>query len=166
MNLTAFVLCSAICTLLLLPGCVSVNIGPKGPVKSEGVAFVAPVSPFEVLKDAKADGAWKNARTGSSIGYLSSCGDASDTSLEGAMNEMFSGLQNLKTVSSEPTRFNGREALVSEVEGTAEGVRTRVRAIVFKKNGCLYTLSLVGLVNGFEQDRSIFDGFAKGFRAP
>jgi hypothetical protein len=150
----------------LSTGCVSVNIGAKAGVKSQGVSFAEPTAPFEKMDKSRADGAWQNKNNGSTISYFSTCNDPSDPPLDSVSTELFSDLNNFHIVRQEPTRFNGREALDSEVEGTVEGVNTRIRSMVFKKNGCLYSLTLVGLGKQFEEDRPRFSEFLKGFRAP
>lgn len=156
----------AIASIVFATSCVSVNIGPKGAQKSEGVTYNSPGSPFKQLENARADGAWLNSDNGNSISYLSTCNDPADPSLETAAREMVADLKDLQTIKSEVTTFNGREALDNEVEGKVEGVSTRIRSMIFKKNGCLYTISMVGITKTFDQDRSRFAEFLKGFRAP
>lgn len=152
--------------LFLGNACVSVNI-PKGKIeKSKGVEFVAPTHPFERLDPAAADGAWQNKSNGNSISYFSSCGDPGDPSLETVSRELFSDLRNLKVLRSENLSFNGREALDSEVEGSLDGVPTRIHSLVFKKNGCLYTLSYIGVSRAFTSDQNQFEQFLRNFRAP
>ena len=64
------------------------------------------------------------------------------------------------------TASNGREALETEVEGKLDGVMTRIRALVFKKNGCTYTISHIGVPRTFEEDRGRFTEFLGNFQAP
>ena len=156
-----------ICAVLIATAvaCVSVNIGPKGAEKSKGVEVDAPEKPFEAM-DSNADGAWQNRTNGNSISYLSTCNDPADPALENVTRELFSGITELRTIQSKETTFNGREALDSEVIGRVDGVLTRVRAVVFKKNTCLYTISYIGVPKAFEEDRPRFDAFLRNFRAP
>ena len=156
-----------ICAILIATAvaCVSVNIGPKGAEKSKGVDFSPPEKPFENM-NSNADGAWQNRTNGNSISYLSTCNDPADPALETVTRELFSGITELRTIQSKETTFNGREALDSEVIGRVDGVLTRVRAVVFKKNTCLYTISYIGVPKAFEEDRQRFDAFLGSFRAP
>ncbi len=147
-------------------GCISVNLGPKGPEKSKNVGVQAPLAPYQVLKGARADGAWQNPADGNSISYLSTCNEQSDPSLEIATDEVISALGNSKTLSQKKLEFDGREALDTLAEARVEGVPTKIHALVFKKNGCLYTLSLIGLTKSFDKGEPYFDAFVKGFRAP
>jgi hypothetical protein len=151
----------------LVVGCVSLSIGPKAASKSSGVTFDSPSGPFSALSDTKADGAWEDKKNGNVISYLSACGDSvDDTPLTESATETFSDLKDLKTIKAQATTFNGREAYDSEVEGSVEGVATRIRAMLFHKNGCLYTLTYVGLAPSFDTDRESFNTFLKSFHAP
>lgn len=149
-----------------LAACVTVNIGGSKVERSKGVRVTLPAAPYEEIENTRADGAWKNPSNGNSISYLSTCNDPADPSLETATTELFSDLKNLVIKRQATTEFNGREALDSEVEGKIEGILTRVRSVVFKKNGCLYTLSHVGVAKTFDEDKSKFDQFLAGFEAP
>ena len=159
----------ALLTLLAVcatPACVSVNIGAKAPGKSKGVTYVAPTAPFESLSDTSADSAWQNKRNGNSISFYSSCNDPSDPPLEAVSKDLFNDMTELKVIRQESTPFNGRESLNMEVEGKIDGVDTRIRSLVFKKNDCIYTLSFIGLPKSFEQDRARFESFVRSFQAP
>jgi hypothetical protein len=159
------VLASGFATLVL-SGCISLSIGQKGAQKSEDVRFDEPGSSFQALGNTPADKAWQNKDNGNTISYLSSCNDPADPTLASAAQEMTVDLQNPNTIKSEYVRSNGREALDTDTEGRIEGVTTRVRTFIFKKNGCLYTLSYVGISKTFEKNKADFEKFVKGFVAP
>jgi hypothetical protein len=150
----------------LLSGCVSVSIGPKGPEKSKDVVFTAPKSPYKQVKGLRADDAWQNPENGDSISYFSTCNEQSDPTLENATDEMISAFGETKQLSQKKLEFNGRDALDTVGEARVEGVPTKIHALVFKKNGCLYTLSLIGLAKHFASGEKPFDDFVKGFQAP
>ena len=151
---------------LFLTGCISVNIGPKGPEKSKNVQIALPPANYKKLEGVRADGAWRDAKTGNTISFLSTCNEQADPSLEVATDEVLSGLGTTKTLSQKTLEFDGREALDSEAEAKVEGVPTKIRTLLFKKNACLYTLSLVGLTKSFAKGEKDFDTFVKGFQAP
>lgn len=155
-----------ICLTFAVSACVSVNIGPKSGERSKGVSFNVPGAPYQNLKESQADGAWQNRRNGNSISYFSTCNDPADPPLEFAARELFNELKDMSVVRNGQATFNGREALDQEVEGKVDGIITRVRALVFKKNGCLYTLSYIGVPRAFEADRNVFNEFLRGFQAP
>lgn len=149
-----------------LSGCISVNLGPKGPEKSKNVVVTPPPAPFVEKKGFRADGAWQNPKTGTLISYLSTCNEQADPSLEAATDEVISAFGETKTLSQKKLEFNEREALETQAEARVEGVPTKIRALLFKKNGCLYTLTHLGLSKSFDKDTAYFDGFVKGFQAP
>jgi hypothetical protein len=152
--------------IFILSACISVSIGPKGPEKSKNVKVVAPAAPFKEVKGLKADGAWQNANNGNSISYLSTCNEQADPTLEVATDEVISAFGETKQLSQKKLEFDGRDALDTEAEARVEGVPTKIRTLVFKKNGCLYTLSLIGIAKHFAKDGASFETFVKGFEAP
>jgi hypothetical protein len=158
----------AACSIILplAAGCVSLSLAPQTAEKSAGVKFDSPSEPFSQIRSTRADGAWRNSVNGNTISYLSTCNDSADSSLDSATQEMISELEQTQQIRSSRLPFNGREALDTEVDGRVEGVPTRMRVIVFKRNGCLFNINYIGLSSSFDDNRSHFDSFLKGFRAP
>lgn len=146
--------------------CVSINIPPQSTERSSGVVFQPPPSPYSAMKSSRADGAWQNEINGNSISFLSTCNDPADPDLDSVSNEIFAELRNPKIIHSKRIEFNAREALDTEVEGAVDGILTKIHAIIFKKNGCIYTISQVGLASNLAQDRGSFETFLKNFKAP
>jgi hypothetical protein len=151
---------------LLSASCVSVNIGPKAGEHSKQVSFTAPPAPYQALKQTNADNAWQNPKNGNTISYFSTCNDPSDPSIESVGSDLLSELREAKEVSKATVLFNGREGLDQEVEGRVEGIPTKIRAMVFKKNGCVFSVSFIGVSRAFDSDRKVFNEFLKGFKAP
>ena len=152
--------------VFLLSGCLSLNIGPAKPKKSDSVKYVAPPSPFRDFESTNADHAWVNKRNGNSISFLSVCHDPADPSLEMATQDLFNDLSNTQVLKTEHLSFSSREALRSEVKGEIDGVPTQISALVFKKNDCIYTLSYVGVVKAYPEDHIRFETFLSSFEAP
>jgi hypothetical protein len=146
--------------------CVSVSLGPKPGEQSKGVQFASPPPPYEPLEQSRADGAWQNTKNGNSISFFSTCNDPAEPPLEFLSKELFSELGEMKMLRQRLITFNGREALEQEVEGKVDGVLTRIHAVLFKKNGCTYTLSFIGVPNAYENDRAVYAGFLQRFHAP
>lgn len=147
-------------------GCVSLNIQSQKAMKSDGVEFQAPPHPFSALDSSRADGAWQNKGNGNTISYLSDCNDPLEPSQDSVARELFSDLRNVRFRRSESFTYNTRSAVNIEVEGEVEGIATRIHAVVFRKNGCLYTLTFVGVAKSYDDDHVHFNGFLQGFRAP
>lgn len=152
--------------LFAASACVSVNIGPDKGARSSGVNYTAPKEPFKEIDSARADSAWKSEKTGSTIAFQSSCGEAADVALEAAADELFQGFDQKSVINEQRKSFDGREALDAEREGRIDGVDTRIRALIYKKNKCTYVITFVGLPKGFEADRPVFEDFIASFRAP
>jgi hypothetical protein len=168
----------AIVLVLFFSGvsCVSVNIGGGTLEKSTGVVYTSPDSGFKVIKNSRADIAWNNGSTGSTIAFQSTCGDTTDARLESIAEDLFNGFEQRKDLHDERIPFDGREALSHEVEGKVDGVLTRVHAIIYKKNGCSYILTFVSLAKGDVADNARkaaitgdvaqFERFTSSFKAP
>lgn len=157
-------------------GCVSVNIGPGKVERSDGVKFETPQGGFRAIGKSGADSAWNNPSTGSTIAFQSNCGDAAETSLDSIAEDLFVGFEQAKTLKKERVPFDGREALDLEMEGKVDGVQTRVRAVVYRKNDCAYVLTFVALPKSLvadtankpaaSSDLAEFSKFISTFKAP
>ena len=153
--------------MLSCAGCVTVNLGGAGGGKrASGVAYVAPVPPFE--KDARddVDAAWKNQKNGNVISFLSDCKDPSDPPLDHITSGVLSGLADLHYESQTDLTFQSRGARRSVATGKVDGVPTRIDMLVFKRNQCIYILNYVGVQSVFDQNTREFENFLRGFRAP
>ncbi|CAN5462817.1 hypothetical protein BH10BDE1_BH10BDE1_08290 [soil metagenome] len=177
-NSSKFQILFAVVLVLLFSGvsCVSVSLGGSKTEKAKGVAFATPNGNFKEIKNDGADFAWNSGSTGSTIAYQSTCGDTPDARLESIAQDLFGGFEQSKELRDERIPFDGREALSRDVEGKVDGVVTRVRAIIYKKNKCTYILTFVALdktqvadsgrkaaING---DVAEFEKFAASFKAP
>lgn len=168
----------AIVLVLFMSGvsCVSVNIGGGKTERSSGVGYTNPGGGFKPIKNERADFAWNNGSTGSTIAFQSTCGDTTDASLESIAEDLFNGFEQRKELRDERIPFDGREALSREVEGKVDGVMTRVQALIYKKNSCSYILTFVALKKGAVADTSHkaaingdvaeFERFTSSFKAP
>ncbi len=159
----------ALCALLVggaLVNCVSVNIPANKPQKSD-VTVVAPTSPFtQAQTEGAADAVWRNSKNGNNISYLTQCGDKADPELESIRHELALGLAEYRITGSQRFPYNSREALRSYIIGKVDGIETHMDVVIFKKNGCIYTLTLVGVANRLEGDTAAFNQFINGFKAP
>lgn len=153
-------------TILLLGGCVSIELPGAKSKPAQNVAYTPPTTPFKDLKGAGFDKAWLSEKTGNTIAYTSDCGNGNDPSLQQIEAESLSSLNNLQTISSEEISFDGRAALSSTSSGTLDGVPVRLSLLVFKKNGCNYALSYGGTEKQFSSEISQFENFKRNFKAP
>jgi len=155
-----------VCILsLLLGSCVSVQL-PGGKVTpAKGVEYTDPSSPFKDFKASNADKAWISEKTGNTISYLSECGGSNEPSLQQIESDSLSAITDV-TVDSHELMFNGRAARQSVSRGKIDGVPVKMELLVFKKNGCNYTLSYGGVEKQFETEQKYFEKFKENFKAP
>lgn len=152
--------------LFLATACVSVKIPSASGNPAKDVKFDAPASPYGEIKISSADKAWLSSKTGNTISFISDCNSSEDPSLEQLQNDNLGVLEDLKVVKSDKGEFNGREALFTVAQGDVDGVPVETRLVIFKKNGCNYTLSYGGVLKTFESERHVFDSFVATFKAP
>ena len=161
---------SRICILIVvvtsLAACVSVGLSGGKVERAKDVEWRAPGSPFQNSQGASLDHVWKNPRNGNSISYLSECTDNSDPDLETVQQGILRGVRKLEILASETFNYNEREALKTHARGKVDGVATDMELVIFKKNGCIYTLNYVGVSRHFEANQKNFDEFLKSFKAP
>lgn len=152
-------------TLLSCVSCVSVNLGAGKTTRAKAVQFIDPNGPFERLKDPNADAAWQSRRTGNTLSFFSECPQV-DSTLEALSDEFSSILRDAKVIERKSGFFNARESLASESEGKIEGIEMRLASLVFKKNGCSYLISYIARKSHFESERTTYENFLQGFKAP
>lgn len=151
---------------LLLSSCVSVKIGGAKGTPATGVSFQAPTNPFKEIKSESADQAWLSARTGNTISFLSECGNPADAGLSQIENESLAALSELKIIKTEDATFNERAARRTIAQGQVDGVSVQISLLIFKKNGCNYTLTYGGVTKQFSAEENIFQQFQSQFKAP
>ena len=147
-------------------GCVSVDVLPPAPKKATDVKIKVPTKDFKEIINSSVDRAWQNDKNGNTIAYLSECNSKSDPTLKAIETENLTALTNVEVIESKSDNFNDREALFSSVKGQVDGVPVKMRLIIFKKNGCNYTLSYVGRSKFFDHDVDTFKTFTEGFSTP
>ncbi|WP_295901902.1 hypothetical protein [uncultured Bdellovibrio sp.] len=140
---------------------------PGGKVTSaKDVGFSAPGSPFKDMSGGNSDKAWISERTGNTISYLSECGSSSEPTLQQLETDSLGALSDLHILKSDEVSFNGRAARESISQGKIDGVPVQVALVVFKKNGCSYTLSYGGVEKQFSSEQKYFENFKQNFKAP
>lgn len=155
-----------ICSFVLFLGaCVSVQLPGGKSTPAEDVEYAAPAAPYKLISTNSADRAWLSASTGNTISFLSECG-ANDPSLQQMETETLSALNSLKIIETKDLSFNGRAARQTVAQGKVDGVPVQILVIIFKKNGCNYTLSYGGIEKNFQVEAAAFESFKQSFKAP
>ena len=151
---------------LLLSGCVSVKIGGAKGVPASGVVLEEPTAPFKEIKSANADRAWLSGKTGNTISYFSECGNSADPSLQQLQDDALTALVDYKVVKEQDLTFNDRAAHKVTAQGQVDGVDVQISLLVFKRNGCNFTLSYGGVQKNFSKEEAVFQKFNDKFKAP
>lgn len=152
--------------ILILGGCVSVELGGGKVTHATGVRFTNPGGGFQKASAENVDQIWRNPKNGNAISYLSECGDNSDPTLQSVEQGVLSGLYPYSYESQKDITYENRAARRVSVKGVVDGVSTLVDLLTFKRNNCLYILSYVGLEQYHRDDLKAFEEFIKGFHAP
>ena len=152
--------------MIFLNGCVSVELPNSKTTTAKDVQWSSPGGPFKEIKAANADRTWLSSSTGNTISYLSECGNTADPSLQILESESLSAISRMTPVSAKGFDFNGRAARESVSSGEVDGVPVQLKLLVFKKNGCNYTLSYGGVLKNFSSEEKYFEDFKKNFKAP
>lgn len=153
-------------TLLTGTACVTVKIADTDVERAEGVQVKEPTDPFVKESRDEVDAAWKNKRNGNVISYLSDCKDPSDPPLTQITAGVVGGLSELNILEEKTIPIQGREGRRVHAAGKVDGVPTEIEILAFKRNHCIYVLSYVGVKNAFADNRTTFNQFVDGFRAP
>lgn len=147
--------------------CVSVNLGNKNQKKSDYVRYRSPSSPYKDIRIESSDFAWQNNDNGTTLSYLSVCNDPADPSLDSMKTTSLRGFDSLVLNSDEEMTYNERLGKKVSADGTLDGVPVTIRLLVFKRNFCSYTISMVGVKKNFNStDQTTFDNFIGSFKTP
>lgn len=153
-------------TVFFLPlcSCVSVKIASEGPTKSKDILLTAPNNDFEKIKTEGSDVTWLNRKNGNSISYYSECNLANDISLQSIQNESFSALSDVNILNTQNVIYNDRDSLQTDADAAIDGVPIKISVVIFKKNGCNYTLTYAGRKEKFALNQTEFKKFVQDFR--
>lgn len=159
---------AALCCILILMlgGCVSIDLGPKHPEHAAGVKFTPPPPPFIKAEGTNVDSIWRNPKNGNAISFLSDCGDTSDPSLKSIEQGVLSGLYPYTYTTQRDIYYEGRAGRRIQVQGTVDGVPSLVDLLIFKRNNCIYILTYVGLEQHHPSDQIRYEEFIERFHAP
>lgn len=147
-------------------GCVSIPIEKDKNIKDSSIQFQAPPHPYIDFDAKDLDKAWKSRQTGNSISYFSDCNPDNDPNFLTIRNGLIADLHSHEILKESYIDFNQRKALESTVFGKVDGVDTKIKLIILKKNSCLYILTYVALIQNFERGLPDFNSFTSHFKVP
>lgn len=146
-------------------GCVSIDIPKRELSRSTSYNYKKPDTKlFNHVESDELDKLWTHKKSGNSISLLSDCSTSYDPSLKQIKNGITSGIYNLKNKSNIYKTYNNRKALFSHLTGDVDGVTSEFELVIFKKNGCVYTITHVGTKASYKQTKEFFDKFILNFK--
>lgn len=152
--------------IALLSGCVSVQLPGARSAKATNILLQKPNSPFKAIDSETSDQAWQSIKSGNTLAYLSECQPAVESNLKTLESESLSALSNSKIIKTDSKEYNGRESIFTLAEGSVDGVPVSVALLVFKKNGCNFTMTYSGRKSVFSSEYPQFEAFKESFKVP
>ncbi len=152
-----------IALVLLLAGCVSLSLPKTTDTKSTDAAFTPPQNPFIEISQDHLDRAWRNPKNGNTISYYSECPEDGGPSLENIQRGLVQSVNGGRILARDRIKISGEDALKAVVQGTFEGVASRIEMVLFKKENCNYILTYIGVVDHFKTNHPAFEAFVKSF---
>ena len=112
------------------------------------------------------DIAYQSKRTSAIISLNSSCreGRGSVPDLAPYLRELLLGMSDISERTESTTQVSGTDALEGTVAGKMAGERTKIRALVLSKNGCIYDLMYISRPERFSTHESDFNRFVSSLR--
>jgi hypothetical protein len=146
-------------------GCVSISLKRGETTRSQVARFKDPSAPFEKISIAQVDSAWKNPKSGTILSYFSECAHT-DPTLESIRDELVRELGNGVIENEKQLLVQNRDALRILARGAVDGVKSTLDLLTFKKDGCIYILTLVGGNQIQPDDQKKFESFIANFEVP
>ena len=132
--------------------------------KAENISFQEPVG-FSSFEQEPLDKAWRNLKNGNTISFLTECKSSTDPSHKTIRDGIISGISEASIISQKMIQFNNRPTLDSIIKGAVDGIPTKMRILILKKDECIYTITYVGLDNYYDDDAPSFNKFIEEFKA-
>lgn len=113
-----------------------------------------------------ADVAYQSKRTAGIISLNSSCREGREgiPNLQPYLRELLLGMTGVTEREETKRKVSGIEALESTVAGSMAGEKTKIRAIVLEKGGCLYDLMYIARPERFSTHENDFNRFVSSLR--
>ena len=110
-----------------------------------------------------ADHVFVNEKTNAMIAVHSLCDRYQESSLKSLMNQLLVPIEQSEIVSQEQRTLNEREALETFAKGKIDGVAVEMRALVVRKNSCIFDFTLTSKDEISQVDQKAFEKFLEGF---
>lgn len=153
-------------TLLTTVSCVSIDITKNETEKADDIKYQAPNSKFQEISTDGIDNGWRHSENGNTISFISDCQKNYDPTLQSIEFGVVSGLQNITLEKIEKKMYNGRASRKSHYTGEVDGIPTQISLMTFKKNGCIFVITYIGVSQHYQDNLPDFDVFLQRFEAP
>ncbi|MBI3073544.1 MAG: hypothetical protein HYY84_15645 [Deltaproteobacteria bacterium] len=120
-------------------------------------------SGFKLIAVQEAGLSFYNAPRGATIGVNVTCREADDVPLAALRDHLVFGFTERKQLSEEVISLDGREALVTRLDGKLDGVPVRLTSAVLKKDACVYDFTFAARPAAHGGDDAAFLSFVRGF---
>ena len=140
-----------------------------GPVRTdlsaERYSYTKPPSPWEQQQasDVRADLLFLHKPSRNLLAVNSLCDRYSQLTLRSLSRQLMGDFEDLEIVSQESRMVAGREGLLSLVRGKVEGVIVESKIVVFRKQKCIFDITLHAKESISEESSQTFDKFLDTF---
>jgi hypothetical protein len=118
---------------------------------------------FKLLAVQEAGVSFYNATRGTTIGVNVTCREADDVPLSALRDHLVFGFTERHQLSEETISLDGREALVTRLEGKLDGIPIRLTTTVLKKDACVYDFTYAARPPLHPNDEPAYLAFVRGF---
>lgn len=120
----------------------------------------------DAFSSEAADDSYQHADTGAVISLNSTCrkGRKDLSNPEPYLKELLLGFTHIVKTEDRKVTVAGREALERTIQGTISGEKTKIRAIVFTKEQCVYDLMYIARPDKFTLHEEDFTAFVASLK--
>jgi hypothetical protein len=150
---------------IFISACVTVSL-PQDTNKDSRIRFTAPSGSFQSTHINEIDYSWKSTQTGATISLFTECNNPTDPSIDSLVTGVLSVMQKSTLESREPMSLSKAQATSVIASGIIEGVPSKVRLVISKKNKCIYMLTYISTADKFSDFKDEFNRFVESVGIP
>lgn len=148
----------------VLTSCISVGIPATQIVSSQTLKYTDPKPPFIKAGLKGLEASWKSNQTSNIITLQSNCSSDTESTLDSMEADAKSAFDQAVQINTREYLFLERKAKRSLIKGDIDGVGLMMDILVFKKDGCSYTIAFSG--RKLDSESELFETFVNGLRIP
>lgn len=151
-------------SLALLTGCLSFFAGPKSDKSTSYVVTPPNVLLWNDIDPRSSDRVFKNVQDGATLSVTSVCNEYQDQSLEQLSKIQLTGIGETSAIETFETRVAGHPALMTQLTGKSDGKVYKLTLTVVRTQHCVFDLTLVSPLQGFNQNKVDYDALVHSFK--